>query len=200
NRETPHCFNPAHYKNSDVVAPYEKWRTDTVTSEGAGGYLRVKRTPSDGNLALGSTVSEGIAYGMLIAVYMNDQHLFDELWKYEQLYLTLNGLMHWYIGAEGNVLGEGAASDADEDMAWALIMADRQWGGGGTLSGTYIDIARDLIDKIWQHEIIDGKMLRPGDGWGGWSDANPSYFAPSYYRTFAEVSGNAGWNDVVVTS
>src|SRR5690606_16479086 len=69
NRETPHCFNPAHYKNSDVVAAYEKWRTDTVTSEGAGGYLRVKRTPSDGNLALGSTVSEGIAYGMLIAVY-----------------------------------------------------------------------------------------------------------------------------------
>jgi hypothetical protein len=29
---------------------------------------------------------------------------------------------------------------------------------------------------------------------------NVSYFTPTYFRLFAEVSGNAGWNDVVTTS
>jgi len=200
NRETAFCKGPSQYRNSDVLAAYEKWRADTVTSDGAGGHMRIKRTPSDTTLEPASTVSEGIAYGMLIAVYMNDQALFDALWRYEQMYLTEHGLMHWYISATGEVLGSGAASDADEDMAWALLMADKQWGGGGSLDASYLDIAKETIQKVWDHEVIDGRMLLPGDGWGGWSDANPSYFAPSYYRTFAEVSGNAGWLDVVTTS
>ena len=117
-----------------MVAAYDKWKTDTVTADGAGGHLRVKR-PKDPGLEPNSTVSEGIAYGMLIAVYMNDQPLFDELWKYEQQWLDKNGLMDWYINAAGTErLGTGAASDADEDMAWALLMADRQWGGNGSLA------------------------------------------------------------------
>jgi endo-1,4-beta-D-glucanase Y len=200
NRQLPNCVYPANYDNDHVVAAFEKWKTDTVTADGASGHLRVKR-PMEPGLEPNSTVSEGIAYGMLIAVYMNDQNLFDELWKYEQLWLGENGLMHWYINAAGTeVLGSGAASDADIDMAWALIMADRQWGGGGTLGDSYINVARGLIDRIWQHEIMDGKLLLPGDGWGDWSSVNVSYFMPNYFRTYADVTGNAGWLDVVTTS
>jgi endo-1,4-beta-D-glucanase Y len=147
------------------------------------------------------TVSEGIAYGLLIAVYMNEQELFDRLWRYEQRFLDAQGLMHWHINAAGTmVVGEGAASDADEDMAWAMLMADRQWGGGGTLGTNYIDIARDLIDKMWNHEVLDGKAFLPGDQFGDWQTLNISYFTPNYFRLFGEISGNGGWNDVVVTS
>lgn len=200
NRHGAHCVYPSDYDNADVVAAFEKWKADTVTADGANGHLRVKR-PNEPGLEPNSTVSEGIAYGMLIAVYMDDQHLFDELWKYEQQHLDPRGLMDWYINAAGDqVLGGGAASDADEDMAWALVMADRQWGGSGTLDGTYLDIAKRTIDQVWQHEIMDGKLLKPGDSWGDWGTVNVSYFMPNYYRTFAVVSGNAGWNDVVVTS
>jgi endo-1,4-beta-D-glucanase Y len=183
-----------------VVAAFEKWKADTVTSDGANGHLRVKR-PSEPGLDPDSTVSEGIAYGLLIAVYMDDQNLFDELWQYEQQHLDGNGLMDWYINAGGDqVLGGGAASDADEDMAWALVMADQQWGGSGSLDRSYGDHARETIDKVWQHEVIDGKLLKPGDTWGDWGTVNVSYFMPNYYRVFAQVSGNDGWNDVVVTS
>jgi len=206
NRQSSRCSYPM-YKNSDVRAAYQWWKSEMVTSDGAGGHLRVKRMPSDKGLDAGSTVSEGIGYGMLIAVYMNDQPLFDELWKYEQQFLSQYGLMNWNIAADGSgptmPNGKGAASDADEDMAFALLMADRQWGGKGSLGDSYLNIAKDTIKKIWDHEIHQGKLLKPGDSWmtqDPWTLANVSYFAPSYYRAFAAASGNSGWNDVVSTS
>jgi endo-1,4-beta-D-glucanase Y len=146
-------------------------------------------------------VSEGIGYGMLIAVYMDDAMLLDELWKYEQLWLDDNGLMDWYINAAGNDrLGTGAATDADEDMAFALVMADRQWGGRGTLDRSYLDYAKDQIKRFWDHEIFEGKLARAGDHFGDWNNVNISYFAPGYYRVFAKIDGNqSGWDAVLKT-
>jgi endo-1,4-beta-D-glucanase Y len=183
-----------------VQAAYDRWKSATVTADGAGGHLRVKR-PNEPGLEVDSTVSEGIAYGMLMAVYMNDQHLFDELWKYERLWLDDNGLMDWYINAAGTErLGTGAATDADEDMAFALVMADRQWGGSGTLDRSYLEYAKDQIQRFWDHEIFEGKLARAGDHWGDWNNVNISYFAPSYYRVFAQIDGNgAGWDAVLKT-
>lgn len=202
NRQSVHCTYPTDYRNEDVVSAYERWKTDVLTSEGAGGQLRVQRLETDPALELHSTVSEGIAYGLLIAVYMNDQTLFDKLWKYEQLWTDpATGLMHWYINAAGTGLGEngnGGATDADEDMAWALVMADRQWGGQGSLPRPYIDFARDLIDAIWAFEIHDSKLPKNGSQWGDWQNLNISYFAPTYYRVFADVSGNTAWSTAVV--
>lgn len=201
NRFNERCVPPSQIRNSDVVAAFEHWKAETVTSEGANGFRRVKRLPSDPNLELGSTVSEGVAYGMLIAVYMDDQPLFDDLWQYSQQWLDEKGLMHWYINAAGtDVLDIGAASDADEDMAWALLMADYQWGASEALDRPYEELAKELIERIWQHEIHEGKLLKPGDRWGDWSTVNISYLAPSYYRAFAEATDNPGWLDVVVTS
>jgi endo-1,4-beta-D-glucanase Y len=200
NREISGCTYPANYRNSDVVAAYEKWKADTVTSQGAGGHLRIQRHESDLGLELHSTVSEGIGYGMMLAVYMDDHLLFDELWKYEQQWLDGNGLMDWYINAAGTGrIGGGAATDADEDMAWALVQADRQWGGSGTLAKPYIDLAKEQIQKIWDHEIFESKLARAGDTWGDWNNVNISYFAPSYYRVFAKVSGDDKWLDVLKT-
>lgn len=200
NRESQWCQYPSVNRNYHVRERYEEWKRDNVTADGAGGELRVKR-PNEPGLEPNSTVSEGIAYGMLLAVYMNDQSLFDALWRYEQKWLNDNKLMHWYINAAGTqILGENAASDADEDMAWALVMADRQWGGSGSLDRSYLDWAKDQIQRVWDFQILEGKLLKPGDKWGGWDVTNISYFAPSYYRVFAQVTGNQGWHDVVTTS
>lgn len=181
-----------------------------VTSDGAGGYRRVARVAEHG-LEQNSTVSEGIAYGMLIAVYMDDQPLFDDLWRYALQYAWHSGteqtlLMNWYIHADGNIApgggddpaGNGAATDADEDIAVALVMADRQWGGGGALERSYIDYARELIDDIWAFEIADERLPKNGSGWGADDNLNISYFAPAYYRIFAKISGDNRWVSNVV--
>jgi endo-1,4-beta-D-glucanase Y len=213
NRESSSCVYPTAYDNDDVMAAYTKWKADLITSNGAGGFRRVQRTSSDplgngGATPLNSTVSEGIGYGLIIAVYMGDQALFDDLWKYEQLHLDSNGLMNGSVDAMGNTtmangqtVGQGAATDADEDMAWALVMADKQWGGQGSLSKSYSAYALQQIQNIWNHEVTDSKLAGPGDGWPGsaWDNINISYFAPAYYRAFKRVDPTHDWDAVSQT-
>ena len=40
-------------------------------------------------------------------------------------------------------------------------------------------------------------MLKPGDIFGGTNETNPSYFAPAYYRVFAQVTNTPRWMDVL---
>jgi len=195
------CTMPAGANFADAQANYQKWKTDLLTADGAGGFLRVKR-PNSGS-QVNSSNSEGIAYGMEIAVYMDDQATFDKLWQYEQLHRGTNGLMDWEISPTGGVLGSGAASDGDEDMAFALVMADKKWGGQGSLSDTYLNHAKKLIDLIWQHEIDHARndVPTPGDQFADGQVINISYFAPAYYRIFGQVTGKASeWNRSVKAS
>jgi endo-1,4-beta-D-glucanase Y len=200
NTYSSRCTYPTAPSNEAVQAAYEAWKSEVLTSNGAGGHLRTQR-PNSPSAEVNSTVSEGIAYGMLITVALDKQHEFDELWKYSQLWLNGNGLMNWYINAAGTqVLGTGGATDSDEDMAWALIMADRQWGGQGSLDKPYLEYAKTQIKAIWDHEVdhTNGDFLLAGDEWAGNLIFNPSYFTPNEYRVFGQVSGDeAGWNRVI---
>jgi endo-1,4-beta-D-glucanase Y len=196
------CTPPRRASTADVQAAYAKWKTDLLTADGAGpNSLRVRR-PNSGDV-LNGTVSEGIGYGMLIAVYLNDQPTFDKLWNYEQQFLDANGLMNWYIGPDHNVLGMGGATDGDEDMAFALLLADKRWGGMGSRSKTYLSEAITLINAIWKYEIDHTRndVPTPGDmGGGGGSVTNISYFAPAFYRAFGRATGQqANWDRVVNT-
>ncbi len=196
------CKLPVGANFADVQTAYAKFKTDLVTTAGAGGFLRILRPNSPG--AMNTSNSEGIGYGMIIAVYMNEQTFFDQLWKYEQLHLRANGLMDWQINPEGTAAsGTGAATDGDEDMAFALVMADKKWGGSGTLSDTYLNLAKKQIDLIWQFEVDQtrGFVVAPGDSFGGGGVINISYFAPAFYRIFGQATGKtADWAKVVESS
>jgi hypothetical protein len=202
NQRLARCTYPSSANPEAARAAYVRWKRDVVTSDGAGGHLRVKRPNSPGG-EVNSTVSEGVAYGMLIAVAMDDQPLFDSLWKYSQLWLNEHGFMNWYINAAGTMpLGTGGATDSDEDIAWALVMADRQWGGAGSVGTGYLELGRAQIERIWQWEVDHTRedMLMAGDTWGSQVIFNPSYFAPNQYRVFGQVTGKtAEWNGVIDT-
>jgi endo-1,4-beta-D-glucanase Y len=180
-----HCTLPV-YDTDKVATAYTAWKAKFFVSN------RVVR-PENNN----DTASEGIAYGMLIGVYMNDKAMFDALWNYARGKLDGNGLMTWHYDANGGIIDQGGATDADQDMAWALLMADKQWPAGG-----YLSAATTLIGNIFAHEVDQGNgyVLKPGDNFGGANQTNPSYFAPSYYRVFARVTGNMGWMNVLSTA
>ncbi|HTB59789.1 MAG TPA: glycosyl hydrolase family 8 [Polyangia bacterium] len=196
---TGQCAAPAGASVTDATSAYNKWKSDLVVSDGARGFLRVIR-PNSSGAQVDSSNSEGIGYGMLLAVYANDQNTFDNLWKYEQLFLDNHGLMNWYISSDGNtVLGTGAATDGDEDMAFALLMADKRWGGQGSLSTTYLAAAKTQIGLLWQYEVDPNHayVLTSGDQSDG-SVINISYFAPAYYREFGQAtSAVANWKKVI---
>jgi endo-1,4-beta-D-glucanase Y len=197
NKRGSYCSYPSQARAAEAKTVYERWKTELVTSDGAGGFKRVRRPNNEGD----TTVSEGIGYGMILAVVMDDQALFDDFWKYEQKYVNEHGLMNWEVGPDGNVTmqGKGAATDADEDIAWALALADKKWGGKGSLATDYLTLAKQQIERIWNHEVDHGRgeLLLAGDSWGEAVPFNPSYFAPNQYRLFAKISGNSGWNKVI---
>ncbi len=199
NQRLAHCTYPRGADHDDARRAFHAWRAEIVTADGARGFARTRRPDTPDGVA-NSTVSEGIAYGMLIAVMFDDQPMFGDFWSYAQLFLNKSGLMDWYIAPDGSApLGVGAATDADLDMAWALVMAHRQWGGRE--QPRYLDGARRLIDAIYETEVDHGTwkdMLLPGDDWRGRDVFNPSYFAPNQFRLFAEITGeHASWGRVI---
>ena len=118
---------PSNRNHIDVDTAYTNWKNNHVTSQGAGGYRRVVWD------TLRATVSEGIAYGMLISVNMNDKLLFDDLWNYYYAHRDPNGFMHWIrdslggpLVINGFTIDGGGATDADQDAAYALILARAQ--------------------------------------------------------------------------
>ena len=86
---------------------YEEWKNNYVTSVGAGGNLRVKRDYGDG-MHPNDTVSEGQAYGMLLAVYFDDKETFDQLFNYAEYHSDESLLMHWLVRATNEEISEFA--------------------------------------------------------------------------------------------
>ncbi len=160
------------------------------------------------------STSESQAYGMLRAVWMNDRASFDSIyqWARNNLRVRNDKLMAWKWGKKGTpeeetvaasnnqdvnnpgantewgVLDETSASDADEDMALALILAHQRWG-----NAAYQTDAQHILNDIWDKQVADtkyfGHVMLPGDfkhEEDFWL-INPSYFWPLAYRVFAEV-------------
>lgn len=178
-----------------ALAAYNKWKTDFVTATGACGYRRVKFDFYSGGLGKtdgSTTVSEGIAYGMLLSAYAADASLFSDLWNYYKKNVNQNGVMHWKIENCG-VVGANGASDAELDVAMALVVASYQWQ-----SDAYLQDAKKMIALIRTKEF-EGSILKPGDMFGGSNLVNPSYFSPAYYRIFANLDAGqaAFWNAAV---
>jgi endo-1,4-beta-D-glucanase Y len=197
NNRSQYCIYPSGAYSGDARTTYGQWKTELVTTNGAGGYRRVQRPDNENN----TTVSEGIGYGMLLAVTLDDQALFDDLYRYSQLHLNANGLMIWLVDQNGSSGTEsGSATDGDEDMAWALALAAQKWGGGGSLTADYLTLAKTQINRIWQYEADHSgiNLINAGDSWGTTFAWNPSYFAPNEYRRFGQLTGDtAGWQAII---
>lgn len=54
--------------------------------------------------------------------------------------------MHWRISKNGEIWGHNAASDADQDIAVALIFAHLKWGSAGAIN--YNTEARAMINAM----------------------------------------------------
>jgi len=184
------------YTGSDVQTKiqslYEAWKSKYYVTSGSLGRVKFTQQGEDGT----NSVSEGIAYGMLIFVYMdnaknNTQADFDRLWAYYQKNSNSHGVMNWKVNAftgqvtsgDGNANG---ATDADLDVAQALLMAYKQWG-----DSKYLTDAKTLIQNIWTYEVNANKHLKPGDMFDDYK--NPCYFITNAMELFHQVAGLEGW-------
>lgn len=178
------CLYPSTCKDADMAAGWKAYKMRLIVDD-SDGAKRVQR-PENQN----DSVSEGLGYGMLLAVYMNEKDMFDALWKYVQKHLDSTGLMNWRVDSNGQTAGANSATDGDEDMAFALVQADKQWGG-------YTATAKAFIGLIAKNDFEADGTVKGGDKY---SAVNPSYLAPSYYRTFAKYTGDMVWMTILEKS
>ncbi|NIJ06087.1 glycosyl hydrolase family 8 [Frigoribacterium faeni] len=142
------------------------------------------------------TVSEGQAYGMLVAVGTGDEDRFAAVWDWTKEELVRpDGLLAWRW-ADGAVVDDMPASDADVDAARALVLAGRafdrpEWTAEGVQLGSVV------LDEMTAVTDV-GRILLPGPWAAGsapWS-YNPSYAAPAAFAQLGEASGDPRWAEL----
>jgi endo-1,4-beta-D-glucanase Y len=180
-----------------VRSIYDQWK-GTYIEEGCGEDRAYVAANTEENKR---TVSEAHGYGMLILAYMaghdpDARRLFDAMYRYYRDHPAGGALMAWAQGHNcENVDGASSATDGDLDIAYALLLADKQWGSGGEID--YFSVALDIIDAIWEREVDpSGSWLLLGS-WGGsgkYADSTRSSdFMPDHLWAFAEASGEDRW-------
>jgi endo-1,4-beta-D-glucanase Y len=183
-------FTPAHLASADVSAIYAKWKREYLKSDCGDGTYRVEfQSP------VGSTVSEGVGYGMLLTVYFGDKAEFDGLWRFVRKNLNSNALLGWKVtcaGFDRSVGGAGSATDGDVDIAMALVAAVDQWGA------EYRPPALEYLKAIKAHDFATcsgtGRVLATNGDWDkGCIASNSSYWTPAYDRVFDEFTHDAFW-------
>ncbi len=147
----------------------------------------------------GDTVSEGQAYGMLLALVADDEDRFDQIWDWTTANLQREDLLLSWRWDDGSVVDDAPASDADLDAARALVLAGERFGREDlTRDGT--DLGEALLDTMTAQTDL-GRILLPGP----WATAsphayNPSYASPAAYSILATATGDPRWDELAAGS
>ncbi|MEO0408879.1 MAG: glycosyl hydrolase family 8 [Cyanobacteria bacterium P01_A01_bin.135] len=164
------------------------------------------------------TTSEGQAYAMLRAVFIDDRETFHRTlaWAEENLarrdaagQLT-DSLWAWRWGqqmGQWGILDENFASDADIDAITALLLAANRWD-----CAPYRELALQKLADLWEISTLDlrqvdraeasDRLLLPGPREAFFPEPdtvilNPSYVAPYAFRLFAQADPSRDWMSLV---
>jgi len=209
---------------------------EPATPTAATGYRCYYELPQDSSMGFiwaadsDDVRSEGMSYGMMIAVQMNMQTQFDRLWKFAKTYMQYpasSSLTAWrgYFIWQGKVArssttswtvtfsaNTGPAPDGDQYFAAALYLADKRWGSAGA---TNYKAEADTIATALLHNAAtasDGRqpiistsqnmpVFYPQGASANLTD--PSYHLPAFYELFAASGPSADaakWRSVASTS
>ena len=159
--------------------------------------------------------TEGMSYGMMIAVQMNEKDIFDRLWRWSKKYMqhqsgTREGYFAWSCKTDGTHNAEGAASDGELYFITALIFASNRWGNDTGIN--YKAEAQRILNCIQPKEYTPEPRQGGFPGFGPQQDGpqkmylidpetqlitftpdgfgqrftDPSYHIPAFYEVWAK--------------
>ena len=145
--------------------------------------------------------SEGMSYGMMIAVQLNKKEEFDRIWKWTKTYMHqtgggYKGYFAWHCKPDGTQLDANPASDGEEWFIMALMFADARWGSGEGIYN-YRAEAQSILDVALHADELAGDLATnlfdpetkqvvfvPQRGQNS-QFTDPSYHLPHYYELWA---------------
>ncbi len=152
-------------------------------------------------------VSEGQGYGMIITALMagydpSAKITYDNLYRYYKSHPDKRSkyLMAWAQYTNGKSSDGTSATDGDMDIAYSLLLADKQWGSKGSVN--YMAAAKQMINEImlldinhktWSVLLCDGIETESKD----YFDTRSSDFMPDHFKVFARVTGDQRWIKVL---
>lgn len=163
--------------------------------------------------------SEGMSYGMMIAVQLDKQEEFDRLWKWAKTYMyhpdgPFKGYFSWHCTSSGMRLDDVPASDGEEWFVMSLLFASARWGDGDGIFD-YRAQAQEILDVMLhkEDEADHGQATNMFDPMqkmvvfvpvmgGPASFSDPSYHLPAYYELWGRWAqrDNQFWLDAAQTS
>ncbi|MEK9520814.1 glycosyl hydrolase family 8 [Streptomyces venezuelae] len=185
-----------------VVDYYKRWKSAFVRQNCGNGWYQIISPDADHPY-----VAEAQGYGMVVAATMagadpDARKIFDGLvkWKIDHpSSVNPNLLAAEQDTACRSVNGGDGATDGDMDVAYGLLLADRQWGSTGTYN--YKDLALKHIAAIKKDELNPTtKLLKLGD----WTSSGDQYYYLSrtsdwmvdHFRAFRTATGDTTWDAV----
>lgn len=157
--------------------------------------------------------SEGMSYGMMIAVQLNKQAEFDRIWKWAKTYMyqsdgPYKGYFAWHCAIDGKKLDSNPASDGEEWFATALLFAANRWGGSYKAEAQEIldvmlhkedtksDLATNMFNKTYKMVVFVPRIGSAS------SFSDPSYHLPAFYELWARWADkdNQFWAEAAQTS
>lgn len=185
---------------------YDAWKSEYLAQDcGPGRYL-VLTSVRGGNL----TVSEGHGYGMILAALMAGHEpqaraIFDGMYAYFREHPTLDydSLMAWNQtrSCANSSDGDSSATDGDLDIAYALLLADKQWGSCGAIDyrAEALEVIADIragdVDPTAGYTLL-GDWTDPSEP-EYWASTRSSDFMPAHYRSFLEATGDSDWTQLL---
>lgn len=142
--------------------------------------------------------TEGMSYGLMIAVQFDRKDIFDRLWRWGKKYMQhqegpLKGYFAWSCKTDGTRNAQGPASDGELYYVTSLIFASNRWGNSTGIN--YLAEAQNILDCSMQkigmervaplinleHQLI---TFTPDPFGGRFTD--PSYHVPAFYEVWAK--------------
>ncbi|MDZ7374196.1 MAG: glycosyl hydrolase family 8 [candidate division KSB1 bacterium] len=163
--------------------------------------------------------TEGMSYGMMIAVQLDRKEEFDRLWKWSKTYLQHKdgpraGYFCWHATTDGKPLDQNSASDGEEWYTMALFFASGRWGDGEGIYDYRAEAQRILDAMLTKAESSDRPdvvtnmfnrknklvVFVPSGEADDWTD--PSYHLPHFYELWGRWASrdNAFWCEAAVAS
>lgn len=152
------------------------------------------------------SVSEGQGYGMVITALMAGadpaaKQTYDGLYQYYHAHPGNHPyLMAWAQKKNCKDLDKSSATDGDMDIAYSLLLADKQWGSNGAIN--YLKEAQKMIAAIMQHEINPKTysiLLSDAIEYDSkdYFDTRSSDFMPAHFKAFEKATNDKRWGKVI---
>jgi len=203
-------YHKGAYKNLFLKAGYSK---NEIEQKVEKAYKDLFEGPNKVYFEVGDTMgyvsdlknhdarTEGLSYGMMVAVQLNKKDVFDRIWRWSRLYSQhqsgpREAYFAWTMNPQtGRKNSQGSASDGELYYVTSLLFASNRWGNNTGIN--YYGEARRILDAMWKKDgtgnifhVInkDAKQITFVPEGGAYNYTDPSYHLPAFMEIWAEYA------------